>query len=71
MTSMKIVQFSGRPTPLSIHIQYSSTPLFGFSLTSFHLVEASLFPFLWLYTFECAVVGKHHEMSFNYNYSHF
>ena len=27
MTSMKIVQLSGPPTPLSIYVQNSSTPL--------------------------------------------
>ena len=42
-----------------------------FPLTSFHLDEASLFVFSWLYTLECAVVQIYHEMSFIYNYSHF
>ena len=43
----------------------------GFSLTSFHLAEAFLSAFLWLYTFVCAVVQKSHRMSLIYNYSHF
>ena len=43
----------------------------GFPLTSFHLAEASLSAFSWLYTLVCAVVQKYHEMSFIYNYSHF
>ena len=45
--------------------------LSGFPLTSFHLVEASLSSFSWLYTLVCAVVQKYHEMYFIYNYSHF
>ena len=45
--------------------------LSGFPLTSFHLAEASLSAFSWLYTLECAVVRKYHEMYFIYNYSHF
>ena len=45
--------------------------LSGFPLTSFHLAEASLSAFSWLYTLVCAVVQKYHEMSFIYNYSHF
>ena len=54
----------------------SFTPAFVFSinslilsvflLTSFHLAEASLSPFSWLYTLVCAVVQKYHEMSFIY-----
>ena len=43
----------------------------GFPLTFFHLAEASLSAFSWLYTLVCAVVQKYHEMSFIYNYSHF
>ena len=42
-----------------------------FPLTSFLLSEASLSAFSWLYTLECAVVPKRHEMFFIYNYSHF
>ena len=45
--------------------------LSGFPLTSFHLADASLSAFLWLYTLVCAVVQKYHEMSFTYIYSHF
>ena len=44
--------------------------LSGFPLTSFHLAEASLSAFLWLYTLVCAVNQKCYEMSFIYNYSH-
>ena len=43
----------------------------GFPLTSFHLAEASLRAFSWLYTLVCAVVQKYQEMSFIYNYSDF
>ena len=43
----------------------------GFPFTSFHLTEASLSAFSWLYILERAVVQKYHEMSFIYNYSHF
>ena len=49
----------------------NSLILSGLPLTSFHLAEASLSVFSWLYTHECAVVQKYHEMSFIYNYSHF
>ena len=38
---------------------------------SFHLAEASLSAFLWLYTLVCAVVRTYHEMSFIYNYLYF
>ena len=38
--------------------------LSGFPLTSFHLAEASLSAFLWLYTLVCAVGQKYYEMSF-------
>ena len=48
----------------------NSLILSGFPLTSFHLAEASLFAFSWLYTLVCAVVQKHNEMSFIHNYSH-
>ena len=41
------------------------------ALTSFHLAEASLSAFSWLYTLVCAVVQKDHKMPFIYNYSHF
>ena len=43
----------------------------GFPLTFFHLAEASLSGFSWLYTLVCLVVQKHHEISFIYNYSNF
>ena len=42
-----------------------------FLLTSFHLAEASLSAFSWLYTLVCAVAQKYYEMPFIYNYSHF
>ena len=48
----------------------NSLILSGFLLTSFHLAEASLSTFLWLYTLVCAVAQKYHKMSFIYNYSH-
>ena len=49
----------------------NSLILSGFSLFSFHLAQASLSPFLSLYTIVCAVVQKYHEIFFIYNYSHF
>ena len=49
----------------------NSLILSGFPLTSFHLAEASLSAFSWLYTLVCVVVQKYHEMYFIYNYSHF
>ena len=48
----------------------NSLILSGFLLTSFHLAEASLSTFSWLYTLVCAVAQKYHKMSFIYNYSH-
>ena len=45
----------------------NSLILSGFPLTSFHLPEASLSVF---YTRVCAVVQRHHEISFIYKYSH-
>ena len=47
----------------------NSLILSDFSLTSFHLSEASLSSFSWFYSLVCAVVQKYHEMSFIYNYS--
>ena len=38
----------------------NSLILSGFSLTSFHLVEASSSAFSWLYTLKFAVVQKNH-----------
>ena len=49
----------------------NSLILSGFSLTSFHLAEASLSAFSLRYTLVCAIGQKYHEMSFIYNYSHF
>ena len=49
----------------------NSLILSGFPLTSFHLAEASLSAFSWLYSLVCAAIQKYHEMSFFYNYSHF
>ena len=49
----------------------NSLSLSGLPLTSFHLAEASLSAFWWLYTFVCPVFQKYQEMSFIYNYSHF
>ena len=49
----------------------NSLILSRFPLTSFHLAEASLSAFPWLYSLVCAAIQKYHEMSFFYNYSHF
>ena len=49
----------------------NSLILSDFLLTSFHLAEASLSAFLWLYTLGCAFVQKYHEMFFIYNYWHY
>ena len=40
-------------------------------MTSFHLLEASLPNFSWLYTLVCVVVRKNPKLSFICNYSHF
>ena len=52
---------------------FSMNPLIlsGFPLTSCHLAEAPPSAFSRLYTLECAVVQKYHEISFIYNYSDF
>ena len=47
----------------------NSLILSGLPLSSFHLAEASLSAFWWLYTLACAVIQKYHEMSFIYNNS--
>ena len=49
----------------------NSLILSGYPLISFHLAEASLAAFSWLYTLECAVAQIYYEMSFIYNYSPF
>ena len=49
----------------------NSLILSGFPLTSFHLAEASLSVFSWLYTLVNAVVQNITKMSFICNYSHF
>ena len=56
---------------LAFVFSINSLILPGFPLTSFHLAEASLSAFSWLYTLVCAVVQKYHEMSFIYDYPHF
>ena len=48
----------------------NSLILSGFPLTYFHLAEAGLCTFSWLYALACVVVQKYHEMSFIYNHSH-
>ena len=53
------------------HSFRSAVVLSGFPLTPFHLAEASLSAFLWLYTLVCAAVQEYYEMSFIYSYSHF
>ena len=62
---------SGSSFSSAFVFSFNSLILSGFPLTSSHLAEASLSAFLWLYTLECAVIQKYHEMSFIYNYSHF
>ena len=42
----------------------NSLILSGFPLT-FHLTEASLSAFSWLFTLECAVIQQYHKMSSN------
>ena len=49
----------------------NSSILSGFSLTCFHLADASLSAFSWLYTIVCAVFLQYHEMPFIYNDSQF
>ena len=49
----------------------NSLILSGFRLTSFHLVEALLSAFPWLYTLSYAVAQKYYKMSFIYIHSHF
>ena len=48
----------------------NSLILSGFPLTYFHLAEAGLCTFSWLYALACTVVQKYHEMSFICNHSH-
>ena len=55
---------------LAFVFSINSLILSGFPLTSFHLVEASLSAFSWLYSLVCTIVQKYREMSFVYNYSH-
>ena len=43
---------------VGFRFQYKFIILSGFPLTSFHLSEASLFPFSWLYALVCAVIQK-------------
>ena len=49
----------------------NSSILSGFSLTCFHLADASLSAFSRLYTLVCAVFQQYHEMPFIYNDSQF
>ena len=56
---------------LAFVFSINSLILSGFPLTSFHLAEASLSAFSWLYSLVCTIVQKYREMSFIYNYSHF
>ena len=48
----------------------NSLILSGFPLISFHLAEASLSAFSWLYTLVCAVV-QNYNYYYYYNYSYF
>ena len=50
---------------------YQLINLVCLSFDFFHLAEASLSAFLWLYTLVCAFVQKYHKTSFIYNYWHF
>ena len=65
-----ILQSSSEFFYSSFIFSINSLILSGIPLTSFHLAEASISTFLWLYTLVCAVVQKY-QMSFLYNYSHF
>ena len=47
-------------------VSINSLILSSFPMTSFHLAEASLSSFSWLYTIVCAAVQKYHEISFIY-----
>ena len=59
---------SGPSFRSDIIFNINSLILFAFPLTSFHLAEASLSAFSWLYTLVCVVAQKYHEMSFIYNH---
>ena len=61
------------PSPsfrLAFVFRINSLILPGFPLAFFHLAEASLSAFLWIYTLVCAVAQKLLRNVF-YNYSHF
>ena len=62
--------FSSPSFRSALFFSISTLILSGFPLASFHLAEASLFTFSWLYTLVYAVVQKYKEISFIYNYSH-
>ena len=62
---------SGFSFRLAFVFNINSLVLLGFPLTSFHLAEASLSLFSWLYTLACAVIQKYHKMFFIYICSHF
>ena len=55
--------FSGPSFRSAFVFSIKSLVLFGFPLT-FHLAQASLSAFLWLYTLLFAVAQKYHEMFF-------
>ena len=66
-----IIQGSDLSLRLVFVFNTNSLILSGSPLTSFHLAEASLSVFSWLYTLVCPVVQKYHDMLFIYNYSFF
>ena len=59
--------FSGHSFRSAFVFIINSLILSGFPLTSFHLAEASLSAFSWLYILVSAAVHKYYEMSFIYN----
>ena len=77
MRSMKIIQFSRPPTPLSIYIQNSSTSLtldVQFQTnpppSSTSYLHLSLSAFWWHNTLVYVVVQKYHEMFFLFIITH-
>ena len=51
-------------------LSINSLILSGFSLTSFHLAEASLSAFSWLYSCVCSSPDMSRNVFFIYNHSH-
>ena len=65
-----LCMLSGPSSRSAFVFNFNSLILSGFPLTNFHLAEAGLCTFSWLYALACAVVQKYHEMSFICNHSH-